>query len=185
LHHRNVIQWITRTAGLVALLVALQAATAALGNIVLTGVAVNLMLIVSVMTCGLSSGLSVAVVSPIVAKFFGIGPFWVLIPFIAAGNAALVWVWHFLGNGNMGRKYTAYVVALVCAAIAKFLVLYIGVGRIAVPLFLGLSGQQAAVVSYMFSFMQLVTASAGGVMAIILLPALKKAREQLTGYSGQ
>ena len=185
MHHRNVTLWITRTAGLVALLIALQVATATLGNVIMTGVAVNLMLIVSVMTFGLSSGLSVAVVSPIAAKFFGIGPFWLLIPFIAAGNAALVWVWHFFGNRNMGRKYTAYVVALVCAVTAKFLVLYIGVGRIAVPLFLSLSEQQAAAVSYMFSFMQLVTASVGGVLAIIVLPALKKASGQWTVNSEQ
>ena len=44
--------WITRTAIFVALLVVLQAATAALGNTIITGSVVNMLLVVSVMTCG-------------------------------------------------------------------------------------------------------------------------------------
>ena len=178
LHNKQKILWITRTAGLVGMLIAFQMATVSFGNIVITGSIVNLMLIVSVMTCGFASGLSVAVISPVVAKFFGIGAFWVFIPFIAAGNIALIWFWHFVGNINMGRKYTAYVVALVCAAIAKFLVLYIGIVRIAAPVFLRLPGQQAAVISYTFSILQLINTSIGGMLAIGLLPTLKNILER-------
>jgi len=167
--------WITRTAVFIALLIVLQAATAVLGNIIVTGSIVNLMLIVSVMTCGLSSGLVVAVVSPIMAKFLGIGPLWSIIPFIVAGNMALIIIWHFIGNRNMGRKYTAHIMALFCAAIIKFLVLYIGIVRITIPIFLGLPEQQAAVISNMFSIPQFFTALIGGSLAIILLPVLKKA----------
>ena len=134
-----------------------------------------MLLVVSVMTCGLASGLSVAVVSPIMAKLIGIGPLWSLIPFIIAGNAVLVFVWHFIGNREMERKLAAFITALICAAIAKFLVLYFGIVRIAIPVFLGLPEQQATLISYMFSIPQLVTALVGGIMAIVLLPALKKA----------
>jgi len=175
LENKNKILWITRTAIFIALLIVLQAATAPLGNTLITGSIVNLMLIASVMTCGLASGLSVAVFSPVMAKFFGIGPFWSLIPFIVAGNAVLVLLWHFVGNRNMGRVYAAYIVALIAAAIAKFLTLYIGVVQIAIPVFLGLPEQQAAITSNMFSIPQLITALVGGVFAIILLPTLKKA----------
>ena len=46
--------WIARTSIFIALLIVLQAATAPLGNIVVTGSIVNLLLVVSVMTCGLA-----------------------------------------------------------------------------------------------------------------------------------
>ncbi|MCL2046107.1 MAG: ECF transporter S component [Oscillospiraceae bacterium] len=172
---KSKVLWTTRTAVFIALLVILQMATASLGNTIVTGSIVNMMLIVSLMTCGLSSGLSVAVVSPIMAKIIGIGPFWSLIPFIIAGNIALISVWHFIGNRKMERKHTAAIVALICAAIAKFLVLYIGIVRIAIPILLGLPEQQAVVISYMFSMPQLITALIGGIIAFILLPTLKKA----------
>jgi len=171
---RNLL-WITRTAIFIALLIVLQVATAPLGNIIVTGSIVNLLLIVSVMTYGLASGLTVAAISPVMAKFLGIGPLWSLIPFIAAGNIVLVLLWHFIGNQCIGRKYAAYIVALFCAAVSKFLVLYIGIVQIAVPVFLGLQEQQAAVISNMFSIPQLVTALVGGTFAIILFPRLKKA----------
>lgn len=173
--NKEKILWITRTAILIALLIVLQAVTASFGNTIITGSAVNLMLIVSVMTCGLSCGLSVAVISPFVAKFFGIGPLWSLIPFIAAGNIVLVLLWHFIGNQNIGRKYTAYIAALITAAIGKFSVLYIGIVKIAVPVFLGLPEKQAAVISNMFSIPQVFTALIGGTLAIVIFPTLKKA----------
>ena len=170
--HKRVL-WVTRTAVLIALLVVLQAATIPLGNNFITGSVVNLMLIISVMTCGLATGLTVAVISPFMPTLLGFGPTWPLIPFIAAGNVALVTLWHFIGNRNLRFRYAAYIAALAAGAVAKFLVLYFGVVRIAVPLILGLPEQNA--LSFMFSFPQLITASIGGICAIILLPTLKKA----------
>ena len=173
LNNKRNILWITRTAIFIALLIVLQAATAPLGNIIVTGTIVNLLLIVTVMSCGLASGLTVAAISPVMAKFLGIGPLWSLIPFIAAGNAALVLLWHFIGNRNMGHKYTAYIAALLCAAVIKFLVLYIGIVQIAIPILLSLPQQQAAVISNMFSIPQFITALIGGAFAIVLFPRLK------------
>jgi len=170
--HKKVL-WITRTAVLIALLVVLQAATIPLGNNFVTGSVVNLMLIISVMTCGIATGLTVAAISPVMPTLLGFGPTWPLIPFIAAGNIVLVLIWHYLGNRNFRIKYAAYVAALVLGAIAKFLVLYFGVVQIAIPFILGLPAQ--SVLSYLFSFPQLITASIGGICAIALLPTLKKA----------
>ena len=70
--------WITRTAVLTAMLVVLQAATQATGNTVITGSVVNMLLIISVMACGILSGIAVAVISPVMAKLIGIGPLWSL-----------------------------------------------------------------------------------------------------------
>lgn len=175
MNDKKKILWITHTAIFIALLIVMQAVTAPLGNVIITGTIVNLLLIVSVMTCGFASGLSVAIISPIIAKFFGIGPFWILIPFIAAGNIVLIFLWHFVGNQKIGRKYVAYIIALITAAAAKCFVLYIGIVQIAVPLFLGLPEQQASVISHMFSIPQLITALAGGIIAVMILPSLKKA----------
>ena len=174
--NKNRILWITRTAVFIALLIVLQLATAPLGNTIVTGTIVNLILIVSVMTYGLAPGLTVAAVSPVAAKFLGIGPLWTLIPFIILGNIVLVVIWHFIGNlFAKERKGAAYVAALVIAAIAKFLTLYIGIVKISIPVFLNLPEKQAIIISNMFSVPQLITAFIGGVIAAVILPTLKKA----------
>ncbi|HBP37152.1 MAG TPA: ECF transporter S component [Clostridiales bacterium] len=167
--------WITRTGVMIALLIVMQAATAPLGSTLITGSIVNLLLIVAVMIGGLTSGLSVAILSPVIAKLLGIGPLWELIPFIAVGNMVLVLLWHIIGNRNLKNKLAAPVIALVTAAVAKFLVLYFGIVVIAIPLLLNLPEKQALVISSLFSYPQLITATIGGVLALTILPVLKKA----------
>ena len=172
LKHKKVL-WITRTAVLIAITVALQALTLQLGNQIITGSIVNLMLVISVMTCGLPTGLTVAALTPVLPTLLGFGPVWPIVPFVAAGNMVLALLWHVIGNRNMGNKYIAYALALFAGAIGKFLVLYFGVVHIALPYILGMPGHP--VLSFMFSYPQLITAVTGGVCAIILLPSLGKA----------
>jgi len=173
--HEKVL-WITRTAVLIAITVILQALTLQLGNQFITGSVVNLMLILSVMTCGLPTGLTVAVFTPILPTLLGFGPLWPVVPFIAVGNMALVVSWHFIGNLKLSSVYISYVIAMIVGAITKFLILYFGVVRIAMPYILGLPEQH--VMSVLFSYPQLITASAGGICAIILLPLLLKALKE-------
>jgi len=170
--HEKVL-WITRTAVLIALTVALQALTLQFGNQFVTGSIVNLMLIISVMTCGLPTGLTVSLFTPILPTLLGFGPVWPVIPFIILGNAALVSVWHFTGNKKIINKYVTYAVTVIAGAAAKFLILFFGIVQIAVPYILGLP--EGNVMSILFSYPQLITASIGGVCAIIILPALQKA----------
>ena len=174
LKHERVL-WITRTAVLIAATVALQAVTMQFANQFITGSIVNLMLILSVMVCGLATGLTVSVVTPILPTLlgFGFGPFWQIIPFIAAGNMALVFLWHIIGNREIGIKYVPFVLALIAGATAKFLVLYFGVVQIALPYILGMPGHP--LLSVMFSYPQLITAATGGACATFLLPTLRKA----------
>ncbi|MCL2057358.1 MAG: ECF transporter S component [Oscillospiraceae bacterium] len=174
-NNKSKISWIARTAVFIALLIVMQAVTAAFGNTLVTGSVVNLMLILSVMTCGPLSGICVAVVSPVMAKLLGIGPLWSLIPVIIAGNTVLVLLWHFIGNRSAGKKYMRYLIALVTAAAAKFAVLYFGVVKIVLPILTELPERQVSVISGMFSFPQLITASIGGALAITILPILRKA----------
>jgi len=173
--HKKVL-WITRTALLIALTVALQAVTLQMGNQIITGSVVNLMLIIAVMSCGLTTGLTVSVFTPIIPTLIGFGPVPPVIPFIAAGNVVLVTAWYFIGNRNIINKYVAYCIALVAGAVAKFLVLYVGIVRIAVPYILGLP--EGNIMSVLFSYPQLITASIGGACAVILLPPLLGAIKQ-------
>lgn len=166
--------WITRTAVFTALLIVMQALTAPLGNTLLTGAIVNFILIATVMICGLASGVTVAAISPACAKLIGIGPLWSLIPFIIAGNIVLVLIWNYIGNHSFGKEYVRNITAAVIAALGKFIVLYLGIVRFAVPLLLQLPEPQASVISGTFSIPQLFTALVGGALAVITLPVLKK-----------
>lgn len=192
--------WITQSALFLALVISVQAATAALQIQLLTGSLVNLMLILCVMLCGLPHGITVAALSPLFAKLLGIGPLWELIPFVSAGNVILVLIWFFIGNLNFGngktpqtappekearsRKDAAFkaalphlprVLALISGAAAKFLFLYLTIARLAVPYLLNLSEGQAKAISAVFSFQQLFTALIGGAAAIVLIPLIKRA----------
>ena len=81
--------WITETAVMIALLVALQWATKPLGQFV-TGSCVNLVLGVSTLVGGVWCGAVVAAASPFCAFLVGVGPAKLLIvPFIAVGNVVL------------------------------------------------------------------------------------------------
>ena len=70
---RKKILWITETAVMLALLVAVQGITAGLGNQFITGSCVNLVLAVTALMVGLWGGVAVAAVSPFVAFLLGIG----------------------------------------------------------------------------------------------------------------
>ena len=176
---RGKIIWITRTAMFIALLIVMQAVTAPLGNTLITGSLVNMMLAVSVIFGGLWSGIAVAFISPFFASIFGIAPpFPVIIPFIAVGNAALVVVWYFVSKLNFRRQWVSLVAAMTLGAVAKFLVLYVGVTLIVVPIILGLPEPQALVISGVFSFPQLITALIGGATALLISPMVMRARSK-------
>ena len=149
---KNKTFWIAETAVMIALLVALQWATKALGQFV-TGSCVNLVLGVSTLV--------------------GVGPAKLaIVPFIAVGNLVLVLVLHFIAGGKpLGlRSYLAVAAAAVC----KFVVLFLLVTRVAIPA-LNLPEAAASAMSASFSWPQLVTAAIGGVIAVTIAPAIRKA----------
>jgi len=158
---------ITRTAILIALLVALQYATRPLGQLV-TGSCVNLVLAVAAMFCGVWSGVIVAVVSPFFAYLLGIAPQVWLAPAIALGNVAYVVVIALLSGKLQGVKGGAAGVA--AGAVCKFAVLYLVVVQLLIPM-----GNLPAKVAAQFSWPQLVTALIGGAVALLIVPTLRKA----------
>jgi hypothetical protein len=166
------IYWIAKTAVFIALLVALQALTKPAGQL-LTGSVVNLILILSVVLGGFASGLSVAIISPLMAALLGIAPNWGLVAFIALGNIALVAVWYLITKIKL-KPIITYIIAVVVGAAVKFGVLWLSVVQVGVPLILKLPEKQAAMISAQFGITQLFTALIGGAVACIILPLLVK-----------
>lgn len=174
--NKDKILWITRTAVLIALLVALQWATSGLGQFV-TGSCVNCVLVIAALFAGLWGGVTVAVVSPFCAFLLGIGPKLLqIVPIIALGNLVLVLIFYFaLGRKTSEKLWPAVLTALL-AAIAKFAVLYVAVVKVFIPLMgSALPEKQAQTFTAMFSWPQLVTALIGSALALALTPLLKKA----------
>ena len=173
------IRWITETAIMLALLVTLQALTKGFGQLV-TGSFVNAVLAVSVLLGGLGCGVTVALISPVLAYLLGIAPMPLTVPAIMVGNTVYVVVLYFLAgrSGGVLRRVIAWVVA----AAAKFAALY----GIVVGLICGVLSERLLAAGTMkppmlkalpvtFSWPQLITALIGGAVALLMVPVLRKA----------
>lgn len=171
------IRWITQTAIMLALLVALQALTKGFGQLV-TGSCVNAVLAISVLLGGLSCGITVALASPVLAFLLGIAPQILTVPAIMAGNAVFVLLLRFLAGRQLWRR----ILALLAAAAAKFAVLYgIVAGLLCgvfAPALLSSGALKEPILKVLpatFSWPQLFTALIGGTVALLLVPVLRKA----------
>lgn len=177
---KNKIRWITETAAMLALLVALQAFTKPMGQLV-TGSCVNAVLAISALIGGLSCGLTVALVSPVMAFLLGIAPQIITVPAIMAGNAVFVVLLSLLAD-RTGKNLVKQAIAWIAAAAAKFATLYV----IVVTLICGVLSEQLLAAGTLkepmlkalpatFSWPQLFTALIGGAVALLIVPVLRKA----------
>ena len=171
---------ITETAVMLALLVALQAITKPLGQLV-TGSCVNAVLAITVLVVGLSGGITVALISPVLAFLLGIAPQILTVPAIMAGNCIYVIVLHFAA-GKAFKNMIRQIIAWIGAAIAKFAVLY----GVVVGLICGVFSESLLATGALkapmlkalpatFSWPQLITALIGGGSALLIAPVLRKA----------
>ena len=177
---KNKILWITRTAVMMALLVTLQALTKGLGQLV-TGTCVNAILAVSVLVGGLGSGLTVALVSPVLVFLLGIAPQILTVPAIMAGNSVFVLLLHLLADRE-GKDLPRQAAAWLLAAVGKFAALYLIVVKVIcgvmAPALLEAGTLKAPMLKALpatFSWPQLVTALLGGAVALIIVPVVRKA----------
>lgn len=184
------IRWITETAVMLALLVCLQW----VGSMVpdqmtkqlITGTFVNCVLAVTVLMVGISSGLVVALISPICAFLFGIAPNFITVLPIMMGNSCYVAL-LFLIVGEAKKFGWRQPVGLAVAALVKFGVLYLLVVKlicgVASDALLGkkigevvvLAPPMLKMLPTMFAWPQLVTAITGGILALAIVPVLRKA----------
>lgn len=174
------IRWITETAVMLALLVALQAITKPLGQFV-TGSCVNTVLAISVLLGGLGCGITIALISPVLAFLLGIAPQILTVPAIMVGNTLFVILLYFLA-GSDSKKILRQVIAWIVAAVAKFAALYaIVAGLICGALAPGLLAAgtlkepMLKMLPATFGWPQLVTALIGGAIALLIVPVLRKA----------
>ena len=131
-------------------------------------------LVVAAVIVGIQGGLIVAVLTPVIAFLQNVLANPVLVPFVALGNAAIVVVAALLYKRN---KY----VSIILGALSKFIVLYITVVHIAIPVLLGnMPPQMKELMSLRFSWPQLVTALVGSWLAVMVLPLLKRALKPLS-----
>ena len=180
------IRWVTKTAVMLALLICLQW----VGSFVpeqmtkqlITGTMVNCVLATTVLLVGMSAGITVAIISPVCAFALGIAPNLITVLPIMAGNVCYVALLKVLSARPVWRQLSAVAVA----ALTKFAVLYVLVVRIicgaASGILLGqklgqtvlLAPPMLKMLPVMFAWPQLVTALAGGVLALLIYPAVKK-----------
>ena len=167
---KNKTLWMVRTALMIALLVTLQYVTKAGGQF-LTGSCVNAVLAIAVLTCGIVSGLTVALISPFMAFLLGIGPALIyIVPAIAVGNCIYVLLLHLLYKKAIWQQ----AIGLFAAAVAKFVALYLLVSVLLCNI-LPLKPMQIKTFQATFSWPQLVTALIGGAVALAIVPVIKKA----------
>ena len=179
---RKNIRWLTETAVMLALLVALQALTKPLGQIV-TGSCVNAVLAIAVLLVGMGSGIAIALCSPICAFLLGIAPNFVTVLPIIAGNVCFVVLLRIITGKALWRQAAS----LLVAAGVKFGVLYLLVVKVICGFASGaLLGKKIGSVVVlappmlkklpaMFTWPQLFTALIGGAVALLIVPILRKA----------
>lgn len=173
--------WITETAVMLALLIALQWTTSYIPKPVqqyITGSCVNTVLAVAVLLCGMESGFVVAMLSPVFAFFLGIAGNPLVVPVIMVGNLLFVLLLGVLS----GKPFWKNILAWLTAAAAKFAAMYAlvawGLGGILMGSLTKqgfLTDAKLVIMQAQFSWPQLVTALIGGGIALLLVPVLKKA----------
>jgi hypothetical protein len=175
--------WIARTAVLLALAVLFQSlrllipvlAAIPVGPITLDqliiGTLVNLTLCIAAGMTGFWSGAVISILTPSIAFFEGALKFPLMIPFVAVGNIVIVLLFWLFARVVIFKGST-YVGAVI-GAIAKTAVLWILVAIAAVPL-LGVKGPAAQAIVLMFSWPQAITGAAGGILAAVILPLVRK-----------
>ena len=162
---------ITTTALLLALCIVFQSMKGL--SIYLTGSAVNCILVIATLYCGLFSGTCIAILTPVVAYFMGATPIMNMIPLmmlvIMVGNELIVlcvWLFH--------KKRME--VGMLIGCVTKALFLWLAVWFAVLPIFgTKLPEPMVMTVKTTFSITQFVTACIGSVIAwVIYKKGLKK-----------
>ena len=155
--HQTNIRWLSRTAILLAIALVFQ-----MGGFpqFITGPLINTVLYLAAMIVGWQGGMLIGILTPVIASIRGIlpPPLTPLIPFIALGNSILVILFFWLQSKNK-------IAGIIIASLAKFLLLVSAVKLVV---------QVPPAIAQMMSFPQLITALAGGAIALVLAHFFKK-----------
>lgn len=131
----------------------------------ITGPLINAILFLSVVYCGLSGAILVGIVPSVIALSAGLlpSPLVIAVPYIMVSNAILALVFSvFYSKGKSAKRYWA---GVALSALLKFGFLFMATSAIAKFA----SFQIAPKIAVMFSWPQLATALAGGLIAFVVL----------------
>ncbi len=184
---KNKTLWVVETGVMLAVLVVVQWITKPLGTIV-TGSAVNFVLIAATLLAGIWSGVIVGAVSPFLALLLGIVPLPIyIVPVVALGNAVIVVTYGLILklalNQSKPRKYLIWAAAIAAGSLLKFAVLYAGVNWLVMPLMTNVAGIAAKAPAAVFSTQQMLTAVIGGTLAMLVVPQVIKATRRNSTFS--
>ncbi|SNX53347.1 ECF transporter S component [Thermoanaerobacterium sp. RBIITD] len=146
-------KFITRTAILLAVTIIIQFIKMPQ---LITGSIVNAMLIIAGGIVGIWSGISIGLLTPIIAFLVGLMGFPILIPFIMIGNVIYVLLFSAIKNNIIGMAVGAIVKFLWLAASVKYILLWFNVK---VPL----------KIVQAFTLPQLITAIIGGIIGLFFV----------------
>lgn len=169
------VKWIARSAAAIALIIAVQFTTAGLGQQLLTGSLVNLILALTALLFGWSVAVAAAAVSPFIAYLLGINPQILVAPAIAVGNLTYVLVIALLVKllqRKMPAELVRNLIAVIAGAVCKFAMQYLLIVKWIAPSFL--PAKVLPVMSVNFGVMQLFTACIGGVLACMIYSVVGK-----------
>lgn len=170
----NKVQFLTRTALLLALTIVFQIAGRFIPNSnFIVGPLVNTCLLVATAFAGVWSGIIISVISPFTSLINNHAPVAAALlpfaPFVAAGNAVFVLSYYLL------RKKSA-IAGIGIGAVLKFGFLYA-----AITFFLQIFSfpKFAKALIFLFGWPQLVTALIGGILGLIVIKAVGKGIETI------
>ncbi len=136
------------------------------------GPAINAILLLTVLICGLWYGLAIGCLTPILAFILGqlptpFGPF---IPFIIVGNLLYVYIFNLFIKGKINKQS----IGIIIGSLLKFAFLFISSNYIISAL--KIIGNQAVVskLAIAMGILQLITSLLGGIAALIIIQILKK-----------
>jgi len=164
MNNRITTKQLTTTALLLALCIVFQCMKGL--SVYLTGSAVNCILVIATLYCGLFSGTCIAMLTPVVAYFIGATPVMNMIPLmmlvIMIGNELIVlFVWLF--------RTKRLEIGMLLGAAVKALFLWATVWSVMLPVFgAKLPAPMVAAVKTTFSITQFVTACIGSVIAWVI-----------------
>ncbi len=142
------------------------------GKQLLTGSLVNCVLFVFTAAVGLWSGVVIGLLSSLLAYLFGIGPILPVVPVVACGNALLCVLFGLLHRSGKLPDLLNVVISAVLKCAFLWLLVPAVIQAAGVP------EKQVKALSIMFSWPQAITALIGGVLALLILPRLKKAKAE-------
>jgi len=171
-------KFITRTAIILALTIVFQNLRFLIGSTpastIIIGSLVNLCIIVATGLVGITSGIIISVISPLVALSQGHLPHPLFVPVTMAGNMVIAIIYYYISKRNLAGNVSGYV-GVIVGALAKWGVMYyVGVVWV-LNLIIGdaLKPKAVELISLNFNIPQFITATIGGVLGVVIIGMLK------------